>query len=146
MRLLELFEQITSRRVKHMEQEFNESMADQLIDSKVARKFTYVAMAIRFHKEQSTMVDMIERSADEFVHRVKTGEYATIEDAEHDRDIVKSMIERVANKFYLHDEIRQSSKTAQILAGSLNLARIGSFQAIQEPVDGSQAVNTPTLS
>ena len=124
----------------------NESLADQLIDSKVARKFTYIAMAVKMHKDESVMADLVERAVNEFLSRLEDGKYARLEDAEHDRNTLLDMIYKVTDKLYLHDEIKQGSKTAQILAGSLNLARIGSFQAIQEPVDGSQAVNTPTLS
>ena len=124
----------------------NESLADQLIDSKVARKFTYIAMAVKMHKDESVMADLVERAVNEFLSRLEDGKYARLEDAEHDRNTLLDMIYKVTDKLYLHDEIKQGSTTAQILAGSLNLARIGSFQAIQEPVDGSQAVNTPTLS
>lgn len=124
----------------------NESMANQLISGKLARKFTYVAMGIKFNKEQSTMVNMIERAADEFVDGVKAGNYDKLEDAEHDRKILLDMISRVSDRLYLHDEIRKNSKTAQILAGGLDLARIGSFHASEEPVDGADSVNMPTLS
>lgn len=128
------------------ESQVTESMADQLINSKVARKFAFVAMAIKLYKDESTMIDMIERAADEFVQRVKGGDYDELEDAEHDRDIILDMIRLVSDKLYLHDEIRKSSQTAQILAGRVDLARIGSFQANLEPLSGSEADKVPTLS
>jgi len=118
----------------------NESLADQLIDSKVARKFTYIAMAVKMHKDESIMADLVERAVDEFLSRLEDGKYARLEDAEHDRNILLDMINKVADKLYLHDEIKQGSKTAQLLAGRVDLAKIGSFQVDLEPLSGSQAV------